>query len=154
MRVRMTLAAAVAASLTLGACASAGGGAGATSSFYSAGDAGGSAAAAATASGGESRSGRAPIVRVENRNWADVVVYAVRSGRKQRLGMVTSMSMSRFRIPEAMVVGTGDLQLLVDPIGSSNGYLSAPVQVGPGQDIAFNVQNYLPMSTISVWERR
>jgi hypothetical protein len=151
MRVRITLAAAVAASLTLGACASAGGGAGLSSS-YSADAAGGSGAG--TVAARESGSSRAPVIRVDNRNWADVVVYAVRSGRKQRLGMVTSMSMARFRLPDSMVTGTGELQLLVDPIGSSNRYLSAPVLVGPGQDVAFNVQNYLPMSSISVWEPR
>ena len=151
MRVRMTLAAAVAASLTLGACASAAGGAGLSNS-YSADAAGGSGAE--TVAARESGSSRTPIIRVDNRNWADVVVYAVRSGRKQRLGMVTSMSMARFRLPESMVVGSGELQLLADPIGSSGGFLSAPVLVNPGQDIAFNVQNYLPMSSISVWERR
>jgi hypothetical protein len=150
MRVRMTLAAAVAASLTLGACASMGGnGAGLSSPLSST-----RAVSGASASGGSSGVAAEPTVRVQNQNWSDVVVYAVRGGRRHRLGMVTSMSSARFRLPRGLAMGSGDLQLVVDPIGSSRGFTSQPIHVGNGQDIALSVQNHLPMSTVSLWNHR
>jgi len=149
MRVRTTLAAAVAASLTLGACASAGGnGAGLSSSYSS------TTAVSGGSSGGSASVAMEPTIRVENRNWSDVVVYAVRSGRRHRLGMVTSMSSARFRLPRGMAMGSGDLQLVADPIGSSRGFTSGPIHIGAGQEIALSVQNHLPMSTVSVWNER
>jgi len=149
MRVRTTLAAAVAASLTLGACASAGGGSDGLSNAYS------STTAVSGGSGGGSASlAMEPTIRVENRNWSDVVVYAVRSGRRHRLGMVTSMSSARFRLPRGMATGSGDLQLVADQIGSSRGFVSEPIHISTGQEIALSVQNHLPMSTVSVWNDR
>ena len=148
MRVRMNLVAAVAASLTLGACASAGGtGAGMSSALSS------TKAVTGESAGSSSRVAAAPTIRVENRNWSDVVVYALRSGRRHRLGMVTSMSTARFRLPSGLAMGSGDLQLVADPIGSSRGYTSEPIHLNAGQEISFSVQNHLPMSTISVWNR-
>ncbi len=149
MRVRMTLAAAVAASLTLGACASAGGnGAGLSSPLSS------TRAASGGSAEGSSRLTAEPAVRVQNQNWSDVVVYAVRSGRRHRLGTVTSMSSARFRLPRGLAMGSGDLQLVADPIGSSRGFTSGPIHVSDGQEVALSVQNHLPMSTVSVWNRR
>jgi hypothetical protein len=146
----MTLAAAVAASLTLGACASAGGNdAGLSSPLSST-----TAAAGGSATGSSSRLTAEPTIRVQNQNWSDVVVYAVRSGRRHRLGMVTSMSSARFRLPRGLAMGTGELQLVADAIGSSRGFTSGPIHVSNGQEIALNVQNHLPMSTVSVWNHR
>ena len=149
MRVRMTLVAAVAASLTLGACASAGGNGAGLSSPLS------STKTVSTRSAGSSTGLMAEsTIRVQNQNWSDVVVYAVRSGRKHRLGMVTSMSSARFRLPRGLALGAGDLRLVADPIGSNRSFTSEPIHLGTGQEVALSLQNHLPMSTVSVWDRR
>src|SRR4051812_21546531 len=82
MNALKTLVTAVAASLTLGACA-----------------AGGTATGAARLPDGPSpgRAAAAPAdepatVKVSNYNWMDVVVYAVQGGTRVRLGQVTTMS--------------------------------------------------------------
>ncbi|HEX8691834.1 MAG TPA: hypothetical protein VF746_05415 [Longimicrobium sp.] len=138
MHALKTLAAAVAASLTLGACASSG--------------AGGSL----TPADAPARAQASPAtVKVENRNWQDVVVYAVRegSGVRARLGMVTSMSTQTFRIPRHMLAAGDNIRLQVDPIGSTRGYVTEGILLRPGQQASFSVMNHLPMSTLSVLNR-
>lgn len=146
MRVRMTLAAAVAAGLTMGACAPAGAPGAGLASPYS------SARAVSGASSLKAESGL--TVRVENRNWSDVVIYAMRAGRSYRLGMVTSMNTIRFRLPPGLSVGGGDIRLVVDPVGSGRRFTTAPVMATAGQEVAFTVENHLPISSVSVWNRR
>lgn len=90
------------------------------------------------------------MVDVGNRNWADVVVYAVRAGTRWRLGMVTSMSERTFRVPEGSGVATGTIQFLVDPIGSGRGFQTDPVSVFPGQRLRFSVEPRLPLSYVVV----
>ncbi len=91
-------------------------------------------------------------VRITNNNWATVVVYLVRSGTPSRIGTVTSMRTEVLRIPRSLMPSTGSISLMVDPIGSRHTYISPVVQVAPGQQIEFNIENHLPISSISVWE--
>jgi hypothetical protein len=103
------------------------------------------------------RSGPAPqraehvAVKVTNNNWADMVVYAVRSGIRHRLGTVTSMQTQLLRVPRNIVSPTGDLQLLADPIGSPEPYVSPRLMTAPGQRVEFVIQNHLAISSVSVW---
>ena len=130
-----TLAAAVAATLVIGACApgSTGGG--------------GNVSAAP-------RAHRAPAtVKVENFNWQDVVVYVVQSGQRVRLGMVTSMSTGKFRLPERFLGSTSDIRLYADPIGSTSGYTTEAIRVVSGQEVSLSVQNSLALSSVAIWNR-
>lgn len=90
-------------------------------------------------------------VLVTNNNWSDMTVYASRNGTVIRLGMVTSMSSERFALPSHLVVGSGNLQLIADPIGSTNKYRTQPLLVSPGQRVEFVLQNNLALSTLAVW---
>ncbi len=91
-------------------------------------------------------------VRVTNNNWATVVVYLVGSGAPARLGMVTSMRTEVLRVPRSLVSNPGSVRLMVDPVGSRHTYTSPVIQVGPGQQIEFNIENHLAISSIAVWE--
>lgn len=84
---------------------------------------------------------------VENHNWSDVVVYAVRSGMRYRLGTVTSMQRAELAVPPALTVADGDLRLLLDPIGSRNVFVTDPILVAPGDQVLFSVENHLPLSS-------
>lgn len=91
-------------------------------------------------------------VQVTNHNWADMVVYAIHNGLRVRLGMVTSMTTRHLPVPRNLTLSGGDFRLAVDPIGSTQGFVTQPLQIRPGSRIEFNIQNNLPISTYSVWE--
>jgi hypothetical protein len=132
--------AAVAASLALGACASATGG---TPPIMNLVDAPSAAAV-------HRASAPSAMLHVENYNWMDVVVYAVQGDTRMRLGQVTSMSSQDFRLPSRFLSGGDNVRLLVDPIGSTEGYMTDGVLVHDGERVSFNVQNALQFSSLSV----
>lgn len=91
------------------------------------------------------------IVRVTNYNWMDVVVYAVQGNRRVRLGQVTTMGTTSFRLPPAMVTNaTQSVRLMVDPVGSTQGWQTEGISVQAGQQVQFNVQNALQLSSVLV----
>lgn len=126
-----TVTAAGALALIVAGCASAGG------------------ARAAKDDPGFTGSERAEIV-VQNSNWLDMNVYAVRGGSRMRLGTVNSMASERFRLPRHMVDGVGGLRLLADPIGSRDVYFSQPILIGPGQRVEWKLENNLALSSFTV----
>lgn len=89
-------------------------------------------------------------VRVTNNNWADMNVYAERGGMRVRLGTVTTMGSRLFRLPRALMNGNGDVRLVADPIGSRETHVTSPVQVWPGQTVAFRIENHIAISSITV----
>jgi hypothetical protein len=95
--------------------------------------------------------GPAATVEVENNNWADMTVYVLRGGSRVRLGMVTSMGKSVFRIPASLLNTSGDVRLLADPVGSRDTYTTPIIQVNPGERIEFNIENHVAISNVSVW---
>lgn len=92
------------------------------------------------------------VIRVANNNWSDVTVYVLRAGNRVRLGTVTSMGASVFRMPDTLLRSSGSVQLVVDPIGSRHVFVTPSIQFFPGQEIEFQVENHLPTSSVSVWE--
>ena len=91
------------------------------------------------------------MVRVSNYNWMDVVVYAVQGNRRVRLGQVTTMGTTSFRLPPSMVTNaTQSVRLMVDPVGSTQGWQTEGISVQAGQQVQFNVQNALQLSSVLV----
>jgi hypothetical protein len=113
----------------------------------------------ATAANSEWMSNEAPLapynrqttVVVENYNWADMVLYAVRQSTRIRLGMVSSMNSRRFDVPSGVNVGSGPIELLAEAIGSADRYLTGPMTVNEGQRVQLRIENQLPISTWSIW---
>ena len=140
MNALKTLAAAVAASLTLGACAS-GGTATGTARLPDGPTAGRTAAATV----------QPAMLKVSNYNWMDVVVYAAQGNSRVRLGQVTSMGSASFRLPARMVENaTQNVRLMVDPVGSTEGWQTEGISIHAGQQVQFNVQNSLSFSSVLV----
>jgi hypothetical protein len=94
------------------------------------------------------------VIVVENNKWEDVNVFAVREGRKARLGMVTSMTSREFTLPSWTLVGTGELRLLIDPIGSSTTHLTAPITLVGGERVDLRVENVMAFSAFMVRSQR
>ncbi len=92
------------------------------------------------------------VVTVNNSNYLDVDVFAVRGTSRSRLGSVTGLSSVTFQVP-AHYAPDGNLQLLVDPIGTNATYLTDKIAVGPGQHVELTVTSILRMSSYSVWSR-
>ncbi len=91
------------------------------------------------------------LFQVNNHNWSDVTVYLMSGGARTRLGMVTSMNQRIFKVPGGLLTTTADIRLLLDPIGSTRGYLTEPIMVSPGQTVEMNVENNLRLTSWAVW---
>lgn len=107
-------------------------------------------APAAAGSAAESRIDPDPTaILVENNNWSDMTVYVERAGSRTRLGTVTAATSRLFRLPRAIAGIAATFRLIADPVGSREVYVTAPVQVTPGQRVNFSIQNQVNIS--SVW---
>jgi hypothetical protein len=92
-------------------------------------------------------------VEVSNHNWADVTIYAVRSGLRVRLGTVRSMHTSTFRLPDAMLSVAGLVRLVAAPIGSTRTHSTDGIVVNQGERIQWRLENALSQSNYSVHPR-
>ena len=97
---------------------------------------------------------RAPdvYVMVSNQNWLDVDVYAVRGGSRLRIGQVTGSGSARLKIPANAIVA-GQVQLMADPIGSNERYVTEVMSVAPDQRVQLIVAPAMRMSSYSVIRR-
>lgn len=78
-------------------------------------------------------------VRVDNRAWTEMTLYAISSGQRIRLGTVGGTSTAVLRIP-AGVVGQGrNLTFLADPLGSSRTSTSFEIFVRPGEQVTLTI---------------
>jgi len=109
--------------------------------------------ATVSSAGGDVAAAEEIPVRVSNHNWSDVVVYALHSGVRYRLGAVSSMSSRVLTIPRGVISALDGVQLLADPIGGDQTYTTEPIVTAPGDAIAFDVENQLSISTYSVGKR-
>ncbi len=91
------------------------------------------------------------FVEVDNGNWLDVRVYAVReNGAYDRIGTVTSFSFRRLELPRWLTAANVQVQLVAAPIGSTRRYRAPPVMVSRGDTIEWKLANNLSLSTIMV----
>jgi hypothetical protein len=87
--------------------------------------------------------------RVTNNHWLDVRLYGVRAGSREVIGIVKSFGTEVFQLPRHLVE-TRAVQILVDPIGSPQSYLTDVITVTPGQRIDLVIQDRLQQSHYSV----
>ena len=149
MHALKTLAAAAAMTLALTACAS-GGGMAIDQRLASGPMANGTRLMSASNQAGTHALSAPATVKVANYNWMDVNVYAVQGGTRVRLGTVTTMGSNTFQLPARFLSQSNSVRLMVDPIGSTEGYMTDGILVHGGQQISFNVQNSLQFSSFSV----
>ena len=90
-------------------------------------------------------------LRVTNHNFLDVTVYALHNGQRTRVGTVTGSSAQVFYLP-ARLLGLGrEIQLLGDPIGSTDFALTETLMVQPGQYIEWTLETDLRRSSVGVY---
>lgn len=92
-------------------------------------------------------------IRVTNRNWSSMTVYAVAGGIRRRIGDVSPMRTATLRVPRAALEPGGTLRLAADPLGDDAIFVTGPIQVRAGQMVQFDVERMLPTSTFAVLNR-
>lgn len=90
-----------------------------------------------------------PVLEVRNDHLLPIRVFTFWSGSRYFLGEVPPDRTTRFRIPRELVTA-GQLQFLVDPIGSADEYTTDPVEVGDIRHIRWHVRTYLRGSRLTV----
>ncbi len=91
------------------------------------------------------------VVQVSNQNWQDIDVFVLRPGIKERLGMVTSMGKTVFKLSNSMLAGTSGVRLLISPIGGGGDFLTPEIPLTQGQRLDLDVENNLRMTSYAVW---
>jgi hypothetical protein len=79
------------------------------------------------------------MVQVENRGFADMVIYAISGAQRVRLGIATGSSTKSFTIPRALIRGAAPLRFLADPIGGSRSPISEDIVVQPGDIVSLTI---------------
>jgi hypothetical protein len=90
-------------------------------------------------------------LQVANHNWLDVVIYVLRDGQPQRIGIATAASSANFVLPRRMLGQAGEIQLWGRPIGAKGGAFTEAVVVQPGQWIEWTLESDLGRSAIGVY---
>jgi hypothetical protein len=91
------------------------------------------------------KSGPAPtpdnpaVLEVENRGFADMVIYAISGSQRLRLGLATGNSTKSFTIPNSILRGAGTLRFLADPVGGSRTPVSDELSVEPGEVVTLTI---------------
>ncbi len=92
----------------------------------------------------------APVIQVHNRHWQDVNVFLVIGGTRYRLGTVGTSHTERFPIARFAGWDTHEMQLFVDPIGSTDTFTSDSFNLGSGQWADLVVEGTLALSSYMV----
>ena len=79
------------------------------------------------------------MLQVENRGFADMVIYAISGGQRVRLGLANGNSTKSFTIPVTLIRGAGRLRFLADPIGGNRSPISEEMGVQPGDIVTLTI---------------
>jgi hypothetical protein len=79
------------------------------------------------------------MLQVENQGFSDMVIYAVNTGQRIRLGLATGNSTKSFSIPGYLVQSGTPLRFLADPIGGDRTPISEEMTVAPGDMVTLTI---------------
>jgi hypothetical protein len=89
-------------------------------------------------------------LEVDNNNFLDVSVFAVAGGLSLRLGDVGGKNKGTFTLDPDRISMVSGIQVLVDPIGSDQTYLSPAVYPFGGATLQLSVGAFIDQSFLSV----
>src|SRR6185436_4614926 len=79
------------------------------------------------------RSDEPVMLQVENRNWNDIVIYALVNGSRTRVGNVGATRSATIRLPHSLMPNSSMLELVLDPLGSRTTFRTGGILVNSGQ---------------------
>jgi hypothetical protein len=88
------------------------------------------------------------LVEVQSHFQGDVVIYLLRGGQRERLGMVTGLGSAAFTFPYRRLGSSGSSRLLAYPIAGSASYASDPLYIQPGQSLKWTLEADLSRSSL------
>ena len=91
----------------------------------------------------------AVTVAVQNSNWQDVDVYALRNGQRIRLGNVTATRTGVFTLDRSLALSP-DLRILIHPLAAPRDFVSQRLVVSPGDVVEVTVMNALNQSSVVI----
>ena len=74
-------------------------------------------------------------LKVENRAFLDMTMYAIRNTQRIRLGIATGNTTTKLLIPSTLISGAGTLSFLANPIGGRRSPISQEISVTPGDEV-------------------
>lgn len=89
-------------------------------------------------------------LHVNNRNWLDMRIYAIRGADRMALLTITSMRRDSVPLPRSLLMGSG-FRLQADPIGDRP-YRSNIIYLRPGQTVWWRLENVLDQSSLWVYQ--
>jgi hypothetical protein len=78
------------------------------------------------------------IVQIDNRNFYDMQVFAVRFGERQRLGLATGNRTTTFELPAHWTTGAS-VRFVASPVGSDQVAWSQDFSVKPGDVVNLEI---------------
>jgi hypothetical protein len=81
----------------------------------------------------------AAYLEVQNQSFYDMTVYAIRSGMRIRMGIVSGNQTQVFPIPRSLVNQGLPLRFMADPIGGRQSPYSEEIAVRPGDTIVIRI---------------
>jgi hypothetical protein len=90
-------------------------------------------------------------IRVANRSVSDLVIDLLEDGLRTRLGTAYGGMTAVFFVPWERVHGSGTLQLLADPVGSSQVVVTDRLSVRPGSMVVWTIEPVLAQSSAAVY---
>ena len=88
------------------------------------------------------------LVEIESHFQGDVVIYLLRGGQRERLGMVSGLSGAAFTFPYRKLGSSGSTRLLAYPIAGAEAYASDPLYIQPGQSLKWTLEADLSRSNL------
>ena len=88
-------------------------------------------------------------VKVENRNWLDMRIYAIVGGFAHRLGTVGSFGSEEFTLRKGWIGPSDVIRMVAVPIGSRAVNYAQEVLVVPGDYVEYRIENSLSLSFVA-----
>jgi hypothetical protein len=88
------------------------------------------------------------LVEVDSHFQGDVVIYLLRGGQRERLGMVTGLGNAAFTFPYRKLGTSGSTRLLAYPIAGDAAYASDALYIQPGQSLKWTLEADLSRSNL------
>lgn len=94
----------------------------------------------------------AVYLTVDNQNYLDASIYAVRGASRLRLGQVSGNGSAQLKIPANAIVG-GQVRLMADAIGSNERFVTDYISVDPDQRVQLILAPAMRMSSYAIRRR-
>jgi hypothetical protein len=91
------------------------------------------------------------LLEVENRNWADVIIYLLVDGRRYRFLQVRGAKEVSKEIPKRQQGSMGMFRFAIHRIGSQDEFVTEQVSIRTGRTVRLTLESELHRSSIAVF---